>query len=190
MKALLAILLIAVFSMSSFAKENPRSYNSFENVSASEGIKVIPLFDTNISVIDQSGELVFSDMIKKDSGASRTYVFSKFEDGVYTFISSTELVKVEKRFVVEDHKLRVVSESCNYCPVFSFDGEYLDVDYLNTKHNDISISLEDDSYLFFEESDVNEPVCSKRFCTKNLLSGEYWITLKSGVDTYYYRFRK
>lgn len=190
MKALFAILLVAGFSMSSFAKEDPKSYNSFENVDASKGFKVIPLLDTYISVFDMSGELIFSDMVKKASGAAKTYVFSELEDGEYIFISSTELVKVEKSFVVENHKFRVVSESNNYRPVFSFDGEYLDVHYLNINQNGISFTLEDESYLFFEESEANDLVYSKRFCTKNLSKGEYWIALKSGVDTYYYNFIK
>lgn len=189
----MAILLFAGISMNAFAGGDP--FNSTtttleERADVSMMIKIPSNTSTQISVLDQEGDMIYSDIVTIDDNPGKTYDFSEVERGAYTFIAKTEFKTVEKTFVVENNELRIVKEETSYRPVFSIDGDILKVSYLNKDKDDIHISLEGASLQHFKEYGGNDMAYGKILNIKNLPKGEYALTLKAGWNTYNYYFNK
>lgn len=161
-----------------------------ESAAQSMNINVPATMNTYVSLLDQEGDMIYSDFVVKDDNAGKTYDFSDVENGIYTFITYSDHKKLEKTFMVENNELLTIKEDISYRPVFWMDGDILSVNYLNLSKDNVYISLEDESLLLFEDYSDEDMSYGKILDLTNLSPGEYSITLKAGGETYNYFFAK
>lgn len=194
-----AFLVVFGLTLSVFASKDPTSTtvsSPEERTIGSMEINVPSNMQTFVSVLDQDGERIYSDVVSTDDDAGKMYDFSEVENGQYIFKTVTEHKSVETTFVVEMNELRILKEEISYRPVFWIEDDMLSISYMNLAQNEIYISVEDeiyideDSNLIYEEITESDMSYERIFDIKNLSKGEYSITLKSGENTYNYFFDK
>ena len=199
LKTVLALFIMAGLSLSASASSDPTSItvtSAAEKTAASMTINVSSDMDTYVSVLDQEGTMIYSDMVSRDEKPGKMYDFSEVENGVYTFKSVTEHKMVETTFVIEKNELKVLDEKTRYRPVFWIEDDILLISYMNLEQDDIYISVQDElsvadeSNLYYEEITESDMSYERIFDIQNLSEGEYTITLKSGENTYKYFFDK
>ncbi len=188
-----SLLLVIGLSVNTFASNDPTSATVTtldETTAGSMQINVPSNMETFVSVIDEEGEKIYTDLVAEDDNAGKMYDFSEVEEGVYIFNTLTEHKKVETTFVLDKNELRILTEAISYRPVFGIEDDILTISYMNLGQDDIYISLDDASYLYYEEIEGSDMSYEKVFDIKNLSRGEYSITLKSGENTFNYFFNK
>lgn len=187
------LLLVIGLSVNTFASNDPTSATVTtldETTAGSMQINVPSNMETFVSVIDEEGEKIYTDLVAEDDNAGKMYDFSEVEEGVYTFKTLTEHKEVETTFVVDKNELRILTEAITYRPVFDIEDDILTISYMNLGQDNIYISLDDASYLYYEEIEGSDMSYEKVFDIKNLSRGEYSITLKSGENTFNYFFNR
>jgi hypothetical protein len=187
----MTLMIGALLTTSSYAKEDPVPANtadSEENISTL--IKVQPNMNTDVSIMDREGIIIFSDRLLKKSEAGKMYDLSNLENGTYTFITESDQKTVEKTLKVENSEIKVLKEEKEYLPVFKIDGDILRISYFNSEGNDISITLEDNAAIYFESERSNELSYGKMLNIKKLSRGDYSVSLEAGPNTYYYSFER
>jgi len=198
-KAGIALLLVVGLSFNTSASNDPTSTTVAtmeESMAGVMQLKVPSDMETFVSVFDQEGEMIYTDLVSKDDEAGKMYDFSEVENGQYTFRAVSEHKSVETTFVIEMNELRVLKEEISYRPVFWIEGNILSISYMNLEQNDVYLSLEDDlfadvdSNLYYEEITESDMSYERVFDIKNLGKGEYSITLRSGDNTYNYFFNR
>lgn len=191
----MSLLLVASLSVTTYANSaiSPLSNNaSNEDKRMVESMKFeVPAnINTVVSVIDNEGSVIYTDNIKKDNNIAKTYDFSNVKDGVYTIKTETEFKTVKKIFEVEEDDLTILNEEKKYRPVFKLNGDILTVTYINLNENNVSLSLEGQSLVHFEENGGNEQAYGKILNLKKLPQGEYSVALTAGGNTYNYFFNR
>lgn len=193
LKTGVTLLLVIGLALNNFASNDPTSTTVTslkERTAGPMQINVPSNMETFVSLFDQEGDMIYSDIVDYDENAGKMYDFSGVENGVYTFKTVTEHKVVETTFEVETNVLRVLSEEISYRPIFGIDGNFLTISYMNLKQDDIYISLEYASNLYYEKIEESDMSYERVFYIKYLSKGEYSITLKSGENTYNYFFKK
>ena len=198
-KAGIALLLVVGLSFNTSASNDPTSTTVAtmeESMAGVMQLKVPSDMETFVSVFDQEGEMIYTDLVSKDDEAGKMYDFSEVENGQYTFKTVSEHKSVETTFVIEMNELLILKEETSYRPVFWIEGNILSISYMNLEQNDVYLSLEDDlfadvdSNLYYEEITESDMSYERVFDIKNLGKGEYSITLRSGDNTYNYFFNR
>jgi hypothetical protein len=189
----ITLLLLIGISFNTDANTTPYSSTPTslkESSDATMKVKVPSNMNTFVSILDQSGTMIFSDVVSKDASNGKSYDFSKIKNGVYTFKAESDQKLVEKTLVVDKNELRIVKKEKKYLPVFSIDGDFLMVNYLNSNEENISLSLEDQIKSYYKETGERDMAYGKIINIKSLDRGNYVFTFTAGEDTYNYTFRR
>jgi hypothetical protein len=167
-----------------------------ESMSGSMQITVPSNMETFVSVLDQAGDMIYSDLVAKDEMAGKMYDFSEVENGTYIFKTVTQNKVVETTFVVDMNELNILMEEISYRPVFWIEDDMLSISFMNLNQDEVFVSVEDELPLkeeetvIYEETTESDMAYERVFDIQNLSEGEYTITLKTGENTYRYFFDK
>jgi hypothetical protein len=198
-KAAIALMFIVGISVNVNASKDPTSTTVAtmeESAAGSMQIIVPSNMETSVSVLNQDGEMIYTDMVAKDDKAGKMYDFSDVENGIYTFKTITQHKVVETTFEVNMNNLTILMEEISYRPVFWIEENMLSISFMNLDQDQVSLSLVDDlplkdeSAVIYEEYTESDMSYERIFDIQNLSAGEYTITLKSGENTYRYFFDK
>ncbi|MEE4256768.1 MAG: hypothetical protein V2I47_07010 [Bacteroidales bacterium] len=195
----LALLIVAGFSMNASASNDPTSTTvrtMEESAVGAMQISVPSDMETYVSVLDQDGDMIYSDMVARDDNAGKMYDFSEMENGIYTFKTITQHKVVETTFEVEMNEMNILREDISYRPVFWINDDMLTISFMNLDQGEVYLTLEDELpvndevTVLYEEKAESDMSYERIFNIKNLSKGEYTLTLTTGGQTYNYLFDK
>lgn len=155
---------------------------SIVQVSAADAV------DAFVYITDQEGTVMFHDVINSESISTRVFDFSNLQDGTYTIYSESDFVDITKTIELKDSKIESVNKETEYKPIFKVEDNILKVNFLNQKMNDIEFSLENPTNIFHEEKNEGNFSYQKQIDVSNLMRGEYFAKLDTGVRTFYHFF--
>ncbi len=174
-------------------------YATAKNILPSYQIKVVesnafevrfdhPQSDLSIKVIDASGNLLTTKYINKKEGTYYAkFILSPYKQEIYQLviedelrITTTSLTKTDKWIELDEDKTIV------YKPYIKLVNQYVDVNLLNLKQGEITVSLFDkNNYLIFEQSFEDLASFNKRFDLSILADASYLLKLRVDDHTYY-----
>jgi len=195
----LALVIMAGFSMNTSASNDPTSTivsTLKESAAGAMKISVPSDMETFVSVLDQDGDMIYSDLVARDDNAGKMYDFSEMENGIYTFKTLTQHKVVETTFEVEMNEMNILREDISYRPVFWINDDMLSISFMNLDQGEVYLTLEDELpvndevSVLYEEKAESDMTYERIFDIQNLSEGEYTITLRSGENTYKYLFNK
>jgi len=195
----LAIIFMAGISMNTSASNDPTSTtvtSMEESAAGAMQISVPSDMETYVSVIDQEGDMIYTDMVARDDNAGKMYDFSEMENGIYTFKTVTQHKVVETTFEVEMNEMNILREDISYRPVFWIQDDMLSISFMNLEQSEVYLILEDELpvkdelTVIYEEKAESDMSYERIFNIKNLSKGEYTLTLTTGGNTYNYLFDK
>ena len=144
--------------------------------------------DVSIFVIDVEGHVLHEETIKSQKSYGRVYDFTHLQDGKYTIISNDDYIRTTTEVNVHQSDVEVLSNEVEYKPVFSTEGSYLRVNYLNIKSEDIKFTIEGGNSVLYESADGKNVSYQKMLDISKMLPGDYHATVEAGDKTYGYSF--
>ncbi|WP_138432424.1 hypothetical protein [Winogradskyella algicola] len=163
---------------------------------ASETLKDLPTFKFvneghNLSVTNDSGEVIFSGRIKHDGNLVRLFDFSQLSNGIYT-------VEISKDFEIEVVDLQVTNKSVKilndtqtkiYKPVIRSEEGLLIVSKIGLDTNEMVVELYFEDELIHTENVEGKDVLNRVYKLDNTISGDYTAVIKSNGRVYTKNFK-
>ncbi|MAG85946.1 MAG: hypothetical protein CMB97_00820 [Flavobacteriaceae bacterium] len=184
MKTLIkSILVVAVMlgTCASYASETLRDLPTFKFVSEGH----------NLSVTDDSGEVIFSGRIKHNGNLVRLFDFSQLNNGTYT-------VEISKDFEIEIVDLQVNNKEVKilndtqtkiYKPVVRAEEGVVIVSKIGLDTNNMDVELYFEDELIHSENVEGKDVLNRVYKLDKTVKGEYTAVIKSNGRVYTKNFR-
>ena len=151
-------------------------------------VEIPSTMDLDISIIDYKGRLIYSETIEKNSRPALLYNLSNLENGEYTFVTKAGHQTVVKNVEVRDKKIEVLDKKTEFKPVFLVENNMLKINYLNKSLEDVKITLEDGSKLYYDKKMKADMNFQKAVDISNLNRGTYYVSLEAGDEQHTFNF--
>ncbi len=140
-----------------------------------------------ISVSDEEGEVVFSEILSASRSYTKTLDFSKLKQGVYYVKTETgEAIKVTPFIIVPDQGKTIKGATKTYnAPVFNIENGVVKLSIDNEDQHNVSITVyAKNSSIPLEEVRLNESKIVKNYNFESLAISEYKIVIYQGDYSY------
>lgn len=142
---------------------------------------------SEISILDQSGNLVYYKESKASVGVSSVFNLRELEDGVYTFKVKTGTASAKQEVAIKEGTMAVQKSKTELEPFFALDGNTLKISYLNFDEQAVSLHIYDGSNQVYESGLGSPFVVQKGLNLADLDNGSYEVVLATENETYSYR---
>lgn len=137
-----------------------------------------------ISVFDDDGQLIYSEMIKKGSSYRKVYDFSNVKTGIYRIISNSDYLKMTKTLKVNENSIEVLSTEFLHRPIFTLKDDLLTVQYMNLTRSNVELSIENSERIFYKANLPSDVIFKKRFDVHKLYPGEYNVLFETNGNRF------
>ena len=148
--------------------------------------------NVHLTVLNQNGtEYLYSenlDEVNNESAYNKVYDFDLLDEGKYKIVAESDYKIVEKDITVSKDGISVVGESETFKPHFKITDDKLIVSYLNKNASNVNVTFSDRRDVFFSDKKVQDLNFMKAYSLKELVTGEYVVSLNSGDKSYSYYF--
>jgi hypothetical protein len=146
--------------------------------------------NSNLSLVllNQQGDMLFSESIKKNANYFKFYDLSQLEDGMYALKLSGKEIDQVREFVVRGSNITIIKNVPEIKPTFIEQGkDYLFIVYKNPDQQKVSVSFNKNGKAVFKDSGSSAMEFKKKYTLKDLDSGEYTVELNSSSKVYTYK---
>lgn len=129
---------------------------------------------------------LFNKKVSPNNNYFQVLDLSSMPNGEYCVILTAGLEEItEKKFKVQEGIASLVKKPQEVSPVFKVvNNSSLLISYLNANLNSVSIFLEKDEEIVFEDRNIVDMPLSRRYSLSNLPKGPYVVKLYSGGKVY------
>ncbi len=146
-----------------------------------------PSVNSEISVTDENGSLVYYKESTSATGISSVFNFKGLKNGNYTFSVKSGTASASQEVAIHNGKLEVKEAKTELEPYFTVEGDVLKISFLNFNKEDVSLYIYNDSKEVYSLAMGNAFVVQDGFNLADLESGVYDVVLAEGESVYSYR---
>lgn len=185
------VILAIAFSISAFATETPKM-----RIIALDDSKAIvtaitdPKESSEISILSETGEVVYSKQNKAAAGFRSVFDLSELEDGLYTVKLKTGMASVNGEIEVGNGEIKVKTTKTKFEPYFSYDTKLLKLSYLNFDQKELSILVYNNGELVFKTKLGNDFNIQRAFDVSKMVEGKFNFVLAGDGEEYSYNFTR
>jgi hypothetical protein len=139
----------------------------------------------SLTITNSEGESFYSKNVSGKQNFFQLLDLSKMPGGEYA-VRLTGLEKVcGKKFIIANSVAQLIKEETESEPTFLLqEDDILMVSYDNSKNYAVSIILEKENEIIFEDRKLSDAKLQKRYSLKNLPGGKYIIKLIADEKTF------
>jgi len=181
-----------LLATTSFAADIPKL-----NIVPVEAEKALVEFESGspaligITIEKENGEVVYYKKSKNPLNEySQVFDFSTTGPGTYRVCVSQGNKSISREMKVTNKEILVGQAICFYEPNFSFTNNRLNVSFLNTGTQDVSLSIFQNEKFLWKAKMGDELTIQKYIDFSHLENGEYEVVLDDGYNHYSYLVSK
>lgn len=140
--------------------------------------------DLMLEIVNRNGNVFLSQLTKSGTNFFQLFDVTKLPDGDYDVKLTGEDFNLKRKFAIDKRiiKIKTVIEP----KVSQVDNETLLVFYNNSENHNISIFLEQNNEVVFEENKIKDAIVNKRLSLKKIPKGKYIVKLWIDNESYHY----
>lgn len=145
-----------------------------------------PMNATTVTITDIDGVIIFSEKVGNGVSYAKKFDLRKLPDGDYVLKVEDTLKETIFEFDIENANVLIADRKENAKPVFRKNGQKVLLNLLNTKKEDVKITIYDsEGRVVFAETLVDTFVIEKAFNFENAFKDSYTVIVANGKDTFY-----
>jgi len=177
-----------VLAVSAWATKIPQlNVVALDNSKAVLSAITDPGMNSEISVTDESGNVVYYKESTATTGISSVFDFAGLNNGNYTFSVKTGTASATQEIAIRNGKMEVKEAKSQLEPFFAYKDGVLKVSYLNFDEENVSLYIYDGNKEVYSSAMGNPFVVQSGLNVSELKSGVYDVVLADGSDVYTYR---
>jgi hypothetical protein len=143
----------------------------------------------NISLFNAFEKMILSEKVDLGETYESQVDFSDLRRGTYTLVSEVGNMRLNKIFRVNNSQVELIDSYYSFKPVFLVEDDLLTVHYINNGNEDISLSIEDNLNVYYDEYyTTDDMIFSKVYSIENLESGIYNFKFMSNGELFTHEF--
>lgn len=144
-----------------------------------------PAVNSEISVTDENGSLVYYKESTSATGISSVFDFKGLENGSYTFSVKSGTASASQAIAVRNGKIEVKEAKTELEPYFTVEGDVLKISFLNFDKDDVSLYIYNNNKEVYTQALGNSFVVQDGFDLAKLDRGVYDVVLAEGAEEVY-----
>lgn len=146
---------------------------------------------SKISVYDESGNTIYTGVVKYNGSLTRLYDFTQLDNGKYTIEINKDYEIEVTSILVNNREVTFVEDSKEkiFKPVFRNEDSRIIISKLGIDTNEMKVNLYYEDNLIYTDNVVGNKVLNRVYRLDESLPGEYTAVVKANDRVFTERFR-